>query len=260
MPEFPAVPRVVYHSNPLHEVICQLRFPPILRIEAEVPAQFQEEIRSVFPLLEEQRVLDIPPGLPGELAESLSRALSQRVNYAFLTEDRLWSLTLARDFIALSAKQYPRWEQFKGKLEPAVKVFISLYQPAYFSRVGLRYQNVVDRRVLGLDGVPWSSLLQPYVAGELADAGIASGILEAKRELLVSLVGPDRNVRVRHGLFVKPESDTVCYLIDSDFYVEQRTEVGDVAATLDYFNEQAGRLFRWGIQPRLHEALGPGPA
>jgi len=30
---FPEVKRVIYEHNPLDKVICQLRFPPILRIE-----------------------------------------------------------------------------------------------------------------------------------------------------------------------------------------------------------------------------------
>jgi uncharacterized protein (TIGR04255 family) len=49
--KFPASQRVKHIRNPLMEVICQVRFPKILRIDAEVPVNFQEEIRSEYPTL-----------------------------------------------------------------------------------------------------------------------------------------------------------------------------------------------------------------
>lgn len=51
---FPVAPRVVYDKSPLVEVVCQLRFPTVLRIEAEVPSAFQEAVRSRFPLFDRQ--------------------------------------------------------------------------------------------------------------------------------------------------------------------------------------------------------------
>jgi len=46
----PESPRVIYASNPLVDVICQVRFPRILRIDSELPVAFQEAIRDQFPL------------------------------------------------------------------------------------------------------------------------------------------------------------------------------------------------------------------
>ena len=47
---FPESERVVFRRNTLAEVICQLRFPPILEIAAKDPAAFQEQIRAEYPL------------------------------------------------------------------------------------------------------------------------------------------------------------------------------------------------------------------
>ena len=46
---FPPTQRVIYHENPLVEVVCQFRFPTILKIDAEIPVAFQEAVRSTFP-------------------------------------------------------------------------------------------------------------------------------------------------------------------------------------------------------------------
>ena len=42
--------RCIYRNNMLGEVICQLRFPEILSIETDLPARFQDAIRSIFPV------------------------------------------------------------------------------------------------------------------------------------------------------------------------------------------------------------------
>ena len=51
---FPEKQRVIYKKNPLNKVICQFRFPPILRIDSEIPSSFQDSIRSDFPLYQEK--------------------------------------------------------------------------------------------------------------------------------------------------------------------------------------------------------------
>ena len=40
--------RCIYENNQLGEVICQLRFPEILAIGANLPVDFQEAIREEF--------------------------------------------------------------------------------------------------------------------------------------------------------------------------------------------------------------------
>ena len=40
--------RTLYRNAPVHEVICQLRFPTILSINSTEPADFQEIIRDEY--------------------------------------------------------------------------------------------------------------------------------------------------------------------------------------------------------------------
>ena len=51
---FPTSDREVYENNPLNEVICQIRYPAILRVAAETPSDFQEAIRDKYPMYEEK--------------------------------------------------------------------------------------------------------------------------------------------------------------------------------------------------------------
>ena len=43
------LPRTHYAKAPVHEVICQLRFPTILSINSADPAEFQDRIRTILP-------------------------------------------------------------------------------------------------------------------------------------------------------------------------------------------------------------------
>ena len=53
-------PRCIYENNQLADVICQLRFPQILAIQANLPVQFQEAIRDEFPSMLPARKCPLP--------------------------------------------------------------------------------------------------------------------------------------------------------------------------------------------------------
>jgi uncharacterized protein (TIGR04255 family) len=259
---FPEAPRVFYENNPLDEVVCQLRFPPILKIEAEIPSVFQEQIRTTFPLYENKPASSVLAGLPAALASALLQEFplgTGRTAHEFTTSDRQWTLSLTRDFIALTCRQYRRWEDFKDHLQPALQSLLELYAPAFYSRVGLRYVDVIRRSTLGLDGVGWGELLQPWIAGPFAEPGISPNVDNAATDLLIGLPQLGANVRVRHGLVLHQENQEPSYLIDADIFDESQVGPTDVFSKLNLLNRQAGLLFRWCIRQRLHDAMHPQP-
>jgi len=260
---FPSVPRVQYETNPLENVICQLRFPPILAIDKETPAAFQERIRKDFPVLREKPKPDLSrsiPGLPAEIAQLVAVEGPFRLGnvvYDFGTRDDLWTVSLARDFVALTARYYETWEDFRDHMERPLKALLEVYEPAFFTRVGLRYKDVICRSRLGLSDVFWSALLKPHIAGELASDDVALSVEQTMSQATIRLEEYGGRVRIRHGLAKETQTDETCYVIDSDFFTDASTEVDDARTILDYFNRQAGRLFQWCITPALHNAMGP---
>lgn len=254
---FPESPRVIYRNNPLEQVICQLRFPPILRIGSETPAAYQEAIRNQYPLFEEKAAN--PLELPSELLKVVGSDFPLPIGpkaYEFISADQVWRVGITRDFIALTCRKYERWEDFKAHLERPLAAIIEHYSPAFYTRVGLRYRDVIRRSALNLKGVEWSALLRPHVAGELSAPEIAGEIERVMKDVTITL-NKESHVRIRHGLAHGKQNGELCYVIDSDFYTEERTEIKDGPAILDHFNRQSGRLFRWCITDRLHEAMGP---
>jgi len=256
---FPETPRVLYAINPLDKVLCQLRFPTILRVATELPAAFQERVRDRYPLFQ-QRALSLPVPVPAQIAQQLGLQLNLgtgEVAYEFSTEDGLWEVSLTKDFLALSTHEYQRWEGFKEYLALPLAALLDVYAPAFFSRIGLRYNDVIVRSKLGLEVVEWGELLQPHAAAELGEPGVAACVENSHRRVDIRLADGRGKVRLQHGFVDHAETREVCYLIDSDFYTDERTETQDAGAVLDNFNRQSGRLFRWCITSRLHEAMGP---
>ena len=52
---------------------------------------------------------------------------------------------------------------------PAIRALKDIYEPAFYSRIGLRYVDSVDRAALGMQNTPWSELLNQVILGELAE-------------------------------------------------------------------------------------------
>jgi len=257
---FPEAPRVVFEKNPLDQVICQLRFPPILRIDTETPSDFQDEIQGAFPLYSATsefqftfpaEITDLPPGVSPTITQP-----SGWMNHQFASEDELWKVSLTRQFIALTSNRYGRWEEFKEKLNIPLNALLKSYSPSGFSRVGLRYIDVIRRSALGLSNVGWNSLLKPYVLGLLSsDVGDHIQGYEGRYE--IGLSDNSSMVRIITRLVESSESGEVCYMIDSDFFHVGKINTEAALEKLDYFKAHGSRLFQWCITERLYEAMKP---
>jgi uncharacterized protein (TIGR04255 family) len=156
---FPESARVAYTENPLVEVICQARSNRLLRLESEVPAAFQQELLASYPQLVEINTLAgvLPPQL-AQLAGAAAATVGQRA-FDFVSADGIWKVSLTSHFVALSTIKYRRWEDFKVRLTSVLDTFANIYGVAAFTRLGLRYQDLIQRSKLGLIERPWSELL-----------------------------------------------------------------------------------------------------
>lgn len=262
---FPTAPRVIYQNNPLIEVVCQLRFPPILKIDNELPALFQEAIRADYPNFMEvsgftkQIEQKINPSDPNDIFDQLIKQNFINIKeYKFSSADEIWKVTLSRTFIALSTSKYERWEEFRLKLEFLFKKFIEIYNPSYFSRIGLRYIDVIDREKLNLKGVSWKDLLQDYVLGIIStEEGKAIKAFECKYE--IGLADAESVVAIRTSFAKTKDNNNLddSYVIDSDFFNNNKINSTEVFNKLDFFHDRATRLIRWAIKPMLHDAMTP---
>jgi len=253
--------RCILKNNQLAEVICQLRFPEILKIGTELPVAFQELIRDEFPQFSKRMEAPaIPPSQTSTPGES-------KVNYQFASADGLWRVNLSSGFISLSCNRYTCWEDFAKKLDKPLAAFIQTYNPAYFHRIGLRYLNFISRKNLSLEDVPFRDLFQNMYLGPLADDEIP--------ENTVTRCSMDTEFAIRGGCKVKihagpgmivrktpngtQQDKEVRFIFDQDLYMNGNVPVNYSAGALQTLHSQAYSIFRDAITDVLFEALDPAP-
>jgi uncharacterized protein (TIGR04255 family) len=256
---FPPARRLKYRRNPLDRVVCQLRYPPILKIDLEVPADFQDRVRQEFPNYVEKTELrlDFPSKpVPQETLAQLVQSAATK-NYEFLSEDRSWQINLTRNFIALSTNSYIRWEHFRDKLQLPLQALTNVYTPLHISRVGLRYVDVIKRSRFNLEDVPWNELLKPHILGLTGAPEVAASVKSFETRHDVNLRDDLGSVRIVTRLVESKDNGELCYMIDSDFSNSGKRDVARALEELDQLSIRGSRLFQWCITERLHQAMEP---
>ena len=257
---FSNMPRCRYGQHPLAEVICQLRFPEILSIQTNPPADFQESIRDRFPLYLRRQELSLPKvtGIPGNLSIQKNEPV---INHQFATQDGVWRVNLTSKFISLTCSKYTCWEEFAAHLDGPLAAFFQIYKPAPFERVGLRYLNFISRFQLGLEGIPFSELINAPYLGPLAETDILEGS--------VSRCSVDCEMGIRGGCRVKlhagpgkvkrgnKEDPEIKFIFDQDLYMNGPLQPNLIPGALQTLHSQAGTIFRGAITDKLHEAMEP---
>ncbi len=248
---FSKEPRCRYGQPQLAEVICQLRFPEILTIQANTPADFQDAIRDSFPVYLRRQ----------EIPASALLKKEPVINHQFATPDGIWRVNLTSKFISLTCSRYTCWEEFAAHLDKPLAAFIQTYKPAPFERIGLRYLNFISRYQLGLEGVPFSELIQPCYLGLLAEEDVT--------EDAVSRSTVDCEMAIRGGCRVKlhagpgkvkrgkQEDPEIKFIFDQDLYMNGPLQLNLVAGALQTLHAQADSIFRGAITRRLHDAMEP---
>jgi uncharacterized protein (TIGR04255 family) len=255
---FPHRDRVIFDNNPLIEVICQLRFPKLLRLESEAPATFQERIRDRFPELERE-IVGLPSQVPEQILKAIGAALPQG-GYIFHTRDKTSKVTIGSGSISLSTSKYVTWAEFNADLEMAMSALVDIYAPSFYERVGLRYRNVIDRSKLSLEEKPWSDLLTTSVAGELTDEALCRGVDGINKTLHCRLSEDGDLMNFQHGFVQVNDQPEVCYLLDFDYHLDGQVESGTVHEIVSRLHGYSGDAFQWCITDDLRLALHPRSA
>ena len=211
---FPAIEDVHLARAPLREVICQVRFPTILRIAQEEPVALQERIRTRFPRLEVER--DVIIEMQGLKAGG--RVGFPPPAFRFLSQDGACAVSLMPDFYALSSMAYRHWAEFADKLAYVAEAVQAVYALPYATRIGLRYINVLDAQLVGSgEFSDVLDLLRDELTVMLRTEAIPEPELAVQR--IETKADGDR-FTFRYGLIREGTPPKPKFLLDFDHYVE----------------------------------------
>ncbi len=248
---FPHKPDVQLENSPLVEVICQVRFPIILRIAKEEPAEFQELIRDKFPSLELEQGFLIQ--LPGLGSQSGPRAEAQSRTFRFRTADEQTVVSLAPDFYALSTNRYIDWESFAQHLQLVSDAVQRVYKPSYAIRIGLRYINRLTPANTGCRTIEEIfDLLRPELTSQSRSEAWGQAI-----EMQGRLVLADNGARLTLGTRYGEEQGEPFFLLDLDYFEQGQLEIDSVIERCSRYNQVIYRGFRWCVRDEKLETFKP---
>lgn len=249
------IQRSLYRKSPLKEVVSQLYFPTILKIDTDIPGDFQDAIRATFPFYYKRPPDKQRSGTTITIGQDVPIYTSYHL---FVSTDGLWKARLSQKILSLSTTAYGGWEDFRSRLSKPLEAFAKVYQPESFTHVCLRYRNVIRRESLNLSDVPWSHLLQPWIAGPVGQENLASGVEATINRAIIKIPSArDIYVDANYSLANEEPTKIKVFVLETHTYSNERTEHTNALNHLDRIHQHAGGFFRECITPRLHSALEP---
>jgi uncharacterized protein (TIGR04255 family) len=226
---FPQYSDVPLKKSPLVEVICQVRFPPILRLLNEPPVEIQEVIVGRFPQIE------------------MSTSEEEGSLYRFVSQNGHVAATVSSSIFALATNRYTVWSDFARDLELIQGAMQRIYEIPFYYRVGLRYVNFFTTENTGAISVTEiSEVLRPELT-----ALLRSDAWTDPTELLsqVLLKQDERSLGIRVGAKASPEEGGPLVFLDLDCFEAGQIPVDHLTDRSDESHNLIYDAFRWSLRP-----------
>ncbi|MCL5257365.1 MAG: TIGR04255 family protein [Chloroflexi bacterium] len=257
----PKYERLVYQNPPLAQVICQVRFRRLLAVADKAAiGRVQQSFRSRYPKLTETQGLEL-----GIQSGPGGARLDQPHLWQFSDEEDNWKVIIAEEFLALDTHRYADFEDFLGRLNEALSIFVENVGPPEVLRTGLRYINEIRTDPPDWTRVISGDLLGPLLSPEL---GKGTGQIQAVQQIQLRYPG-QQGINIIHGAF--PEGTTIAiaqaqqpptvpfYLLDFDVYREYSSgepiNVEEICRNIGEANKAIYRLFRWSVTDEFISAM-----
>ena len=228
-----------YPRNFIRQAVCELRFPTIFEIEDQrPPASFWKVVRKDFP------VHDVLKNVNLGLA-----SIAQANAHQFRSKQSRWTVVLRTSAITLETSRYDSFEEFERQLSTVVEAAKQTIDSDFFTRVGLRYINMLPCAPGEVDGWVNPSLIGPLAQGVYGDveehAQQVRGSTDCGGYFFQHGIGADGGPSGRKG-----------YILDFDFY---REEVGveEAMATVRRLHDLEFCMFTWALGDKAHVFLDP---
>lgn len=231
-----------YRRNFLRQAVCELRFPTLIELGGpRPPAAFVSALRKEYPHLELANEVTFGVGVGGTEANH---------THIFRSSKLKWSVSLKQNALTVETNNYSEYADLKKRVLYVVEAAKQVIDSDFFTRVGLRYINVIE-----CDSEdPTSGWVNTDLIAPLRNDNF-SGISEYAGRL--SLIAADGGCLLQHGLQLvnngKNKPLHPDYVVDIDAY---RNEVNleHIEMAIDIMHTQAFDIFDWslGDKARAH--------
>jgi uncharacterized protein (TIGR04255 family) len=233
----PAVAPAHYERNYIKQAVCELRFPTLYELEGpRPPASFARALRKEYPIDSQAQTYEVTPG-----------ALAKSNAHVFRSKRQRWSVSLKASAISLETTHYDTFAEFKERLSLVLQAAKEVIDSDFFTRIGLRYINLIE-----FPGSDLASWINPALVGPLAN-----GVYGTVSEHSARVVGSTERggFTMQHGLAPDRESKSPAYSLDFDFFAED-VPFADALIVVQSLHDDEFKLFRWGLGPAALQYLG----
>lgn len=237
-----------YKRNFLRQAVCEFRFPTLLELgRPKPPESFAKALRKEYPFLD--LVQEMQLGIGGDPAGSVNK-------HVFRSEKRKWTVSIKENALSVETSAYTDYNELRSRTLAALAAAYKVIDADFFTRVGLRYINVVQTDN-DLDPIRQGWINDQLVAP--LTSGLFSGVSEFSGRM--ALASEDGGCLLQHSLRFKPretmeENPEVVpgFTIDIDAFRNgvRYQEAGDV---LDSMHAQAFNVFDWTLGEPAREYL-----
>ncbi len=239
---FPKKQEVQLENAPLEEVICQVKFPPILRISQEIPIDFQDAIRHQFPGLKIEAGISF--NIPSQdKSQEQPFEFTPRM-YRFLSADEKSHVVLTADFFALSNKAYTHWPDFLKIFSDVEKTIINIFQIPYSTRIGLRFVNKFTKENTGCNSM--QEILHLF-RDELTCL-LKVDVWNEPDDLFTQIVLNDEPRKFAFRFRFWREEREPNILLDLDYYEEGQLDLSTSIQRIEGYHNAIYDAFRWSLK------------
>ena len=256
--DLPTAPRFTLEQHQIAQVICHVRFSPVLRLQRpDEIARFQDEVRDRYPdFASEQAIafLITPQGV--------SQQDTGAKNYRFIDRASGVMLVVSTDFVAIETRDYVAIDDVVSRIRHAVEIVARLYEPATRLRLGLRFTNEFRFEA---DDLPTelARAFNPLLLGP-AGVGELARVVDQTQSVVRIQTAAGTALQMIHGLNkqggttvapipgdpLRPVPQQPFYLLDFDAFSELPVPLdGDVVAEqVATFNDEIRTMFSWATK------------
>ncbi|OAI23790.1 MULTISPECIES: TIGR04255 family protein [Methylomonas] len=231
-----------YKRNFLHQAVCELRFPTLMELgEPRPPAALVKALRKEYPHLE----------LANEVSLGIGVNSSNNTHtHIFRSTKLTWTVSVKQSSLSVETIAYSDYAHMRERVLRIVEAASKIIDSDFFTRIGLRYINIIDS-----DTNPVLGWVNPELVGPLL-SGNFRGIHEYAGKL--QLTADDGGCLLQHGIVLKQKQaagETIPqYLLDIDVF-RNEIQLSNTGEALDAMHAQVFDVFDWALGPKAREHL-----
>lgn len=245
--------KIRYKTNYLSKVIVRLDFNPILVLQKETPADFQDKIRSILPYFEEQNVIQHTTRFQSDVREDETRPIKNWIFNDRETRER-YKIILNYQFFTIEDYDYTTLEDFLEVIELVENSFYTSYENVVYSRLGLRYINEINLP----KGNPfqWDGFISPSLFAGIKAIEPKDTISRAMSQIVFTK--ETHSIVFNYGMFNSEFPSPIArkeFILDYDASTKEISR-DKLKESVQLFNEDIVEMFESHIGDSLRDKMG----